>query len=209
MKLIDQYNHIKDLINIKEQEFVDEFFKNENKPEVIFSISGWKGGIIEKKVTGFRALDIVNGYQPSINGLKPTKKFIAELLEYQSKYTPSVLMLDYEETSNGYKSSGAIRYHEIGTVKQKNTSFNREKLEPILQEMIQKYAPKEGHFACSYCQKQTPNEQKVTHKIFGRDIKQVWNSWKNRHESKAYVTEKYMDFCSGTCAGNEQMAREG
>lgn len=66
-----------------------------------------------------------------------------------------------------------------------------------------------GHTACGYCRKIVPDSQIVTHKIFGRGRKEVWNSWKNRYESKAYITETYMKFCSGTCAGNEQMSREG
>lgn len=104
------------------------------------------------------------------------------------------------------KCSGALRYSDLLAGKY---STDLASMIPALQERQYESILREGNFWCSYCRKQYPITQKVSRTIIGRDRKQVWNSWKGRYEDKACVTQTSMDFCSGQCAGYEQMSREG
>ena len=113
-----------------------------------------------------------------------------------------ILFVEYKDFG-----SGAYRYNEI--IPEKGIAFNEIDLKEISERRNNLYAPKEGHTACAYCNKQTPNDQLIESRIIGLGRKQVWNSWKSRYENKACVTEEKLKFCSGTCAGNEQMSREG
>lgn len=62
---------------------------------------------------------------------------------------------------------------------------------------------------CRYCRKQVPTDSLIEETIIGRGRKTVWNSWKGIYENKACVTKERLKFCSGQCAANEQMSREG
>ncbi len=105
-----------------------------------------------------------------------------------------------------YKSTSAFSYKDF---KEGKVSLEIEPLIPELERRQYEAILREGNFWCGYCRKQFPLAQKVTSNIIGRGRKQVWNSWKGRMEDKACVTTTMMEFCSGTCAGNEQMSREG
>jgi|GEM_PF-7001434 hypothetical protein len=208
MKLIDQWNELQLILEQKEEDYLTEFFKENVKPTELFRLYGWVIGIIQIEVVKFRTREKMKK-RPWIDKIAK-KTDVAELKRFIDAYIPNEVLVEYKFTTDGkYTSTSAVSYDEIGVGDKPNISFNKELLEPILAEMMAKYAPRENHFACSYCMKQTPNEQKVTSNIIGRGRKKVWNSWKNRYEDKACVTTTSLEFCSGVCAGNEQMSREG
>lgn len=204
MKLIDQWNELENLWNQKEQDFIEEFFKDKEKPSKIYFINGWRGGIVEANVTGF----YTPSHKPGLYGkIRPTKLDVAGFKEELQKFKPNEVVVSYEYTDSAkWKCKSGVKFSELNT---DHYFTEREPVEPVLQSMIEKYAPRENHFACTYCKMQTPNEKKVTSTIIGRTRKQVWNSWKNRYDSKAVLTNEKLDFCSAHCASSEQMSREG
>lgn len=62
---------------------------------------------------------------------------------------------------------------------------------------------------CARCGKEVEKAKAVSSKIIYRDREMKWDSWKKRYINKAVVKSKFMLFCSGECASNEQMAMEG
>lgn len=71
------------------------------------------------------------------------------------------------------------------------------------------YKPREGYTACTYCQKQVPNNRVVYKTIIGIGLKRVYDSLHGRWINKKVVTTQRLPFCSGECAYNEQCSREG
>ncbi len=134
---------------------------------------------------------------------------IAYFNRLQASEKKSVLFLVRRKDGTLNTSSG-IRMENVDG---KRYAFNREDLEEAAiqkkEEYERLYKPREGYTACQYCKKQVPNDKLVKRRIIGRGLKRVYNSWKGRFENKAVVTQEDMHFCSGECALNEQMSREG
>lgn len=205
--LIEQLEQIKlKEIEIKETHLSD-FFKTIEMPNQLFKITHI-GDIKEIELQGFSIGYIENQrliYAPYIEkGKRPSKVFIEEYSNFLERIEKAekVLYVNYKDFG-----SGAYKYDEI--IPSKGLAFNKIDLKDESNRRNELYAPKENHTACSYCKKQTPNDKLIEKTIIGRGRKDVYNNYKNRWESKACVTEDKLKFCSGICAGNEQMSREG
>jgi hypothetical protein len=205
--LIEQFQQIKCReIEIKERH-LKNVLESIKKPSKLFKIDHF-GNIKEIELQGFSIGYLENEkliYAPYIQeGKRPSKIFIevySDFLERLEK-AEKLLYVNYKDIG-----SGSYKYNEIIT--SKTLAFNEDDLKEESERRNELYAPKENHTACAYCKKQTPNENLVEKTIIGRGRKQVWNNWKNRYEDKACITEEKLKFCSGNCAGNEQMSREG
>lgn len=191
-----------------EESHLNEFFEKHPKAETLFRVDPI-GNIKQIEIVGFGICYSIDGR--SINkpyliddSKRPTNKHITQYAEYIDLINKAErrVIVKYKDTG-----SGAYRYNEIKP--EQGLAFLQKDLEEESTRRRELYAPREGYEPCAYCRKQAPIENLIQHKIYGRDRKQVWNGWKGRYESKAYVTERYMKFCSAKCAGNEQMSREG
>lgn len=140
---------------------------------------------------------------------KPTGKDLEYLNIYFEKIhnCNKVISVHYKYMIGASYVHGAYKYSEI--IESEIMSFDKNDLIEIANKNKEIYGAKEGYSPCAYCGKQVKNELLISSKIIGRGRKDVWNSWKKRYESKACVTENYLKFCSGECAGNRQMSREG
>ena len=205
--LIEQLNQLICLEESIKHSHQEDFFKENDKPKRLFKIDNI-GNIKEIELTKFSIGYIENGrniYAPYFDKEKrPSKQLIEVFNEYieKIKITTPTIYVNYKDFG-----SGAYKFNEI--TPEKGLAFNPEDLKMESERRNEIYAPKENHTACAYCGKQTPNDKLVNKNIIGRGRKQTWNSWKGRYEDKACVTETMLSFCSGTCAGNEQMSREG
>ena len=193
-------------VEIKERH-LNAIFESIEKPTQLFKLGNY-GVIKEIELQGFSIGYLENErliYAPYIESRKrPSKIFIVMYSEFLERIEKAekILYVNYKDFG-----SGAYKYNEI--IPTKGIAFNEIDLKEESERRNKLYTPKENHTACSYCRKQTPNDNLIEKIIIGRGRKQTWNSWKNRYEDKACVTEEKLKFCSGTCAGNEQMSREG
>jgi hypothetical protein len=73
-------------------------------------------------------------------------------------------------------------------------SRSREKLEPILADLIAVYVLKDGQFACRYCRKATDEKSKHVGVIIARQYP---------------GGRKSFDYCSAKCNSHDQMGHEG
>lgn len=198
--LISEESRIKDL-------HLEEFWKENKEPEKLFQVNRL-GVIKEIQITGNHLGYLVDGrniYPPYYDKKKrPSKSLIIAYFEYVEniKTAKKVAYINYRD--NG---SGAFKYNDLIT--EPHFTFNESDLKEESERLKSIYGPKDNHTPCGYCGKQTPNDKIINSTIIGRGRKEIWNSWKRRYENKAVVTHEPMKFCSGTCAGNEQMSREG
>jgi hypothetical protein len=205
--LTDQLEQIKCReVEIKERH-LNAIFESIEKPTQLFKLGNY-GVIKEIELQGFSIGYLENErliYAPYIeSGKRPSKIFIVTYSEFLERIEKAVkiLFLNYKDIG-----SGAYKYNEI--IPSKGLAFNEIDLKDESERRNELYAPKDNHTACCYCHKQTPNDKLIESTIIGRGRKQTWNSWKNIYEDKACVTQDKLKFCSVSCAGNEQMSREG
>ena len=164
---------------------------------------------VQKKVVLF---EDVYDIEPTIKKIATASK-VRELTDYFEKLKASTKkeVFYYVRMLEGTVNvSRGIRLSDIDG---KNYAFSAEALEEEAKakkkEYEEKYQPREGYTPCKYCGKQVPNDKLVRRTIIGRSLRMVFNAWKGRFENKAVVTKEECVFCSGACACNEQMSREG
>lgn len=183
-----------------EREKIKSFFSQNYQPSKVYYCSRL-GDINECEVIGFLAR-FPNISRPYSNKY-PTRLQVEDF----EKYVKSIETADYKihvlyQTDLG---SGNLEYSKFSD----NWAFHVSELEEKAKENKEKYAPREGYSPCRHCGKQVPTDNLIEETIIGRGRKQVWNSWKGRYDSKAYVTKEPLKFCSKQCAAHEQMSREG
>lgn len=186
---------------------INQFFESHPKPEALFKVDN-VGNIKQIEITDFSVFyrnGKQNIYPPYLDkGKRPTNLLVIQLAEYLE-----IIQKCEKSIYVGYKEFGSGAYNYFDILVEKGIAFQASELEQESKRRNELYAPREGFTACQYCRKQVPTESMVEHSIIGRGRKQVWNSWRNQYESKSCVTTERMKFCSGKCAGNEQMSREG
>jgi len=210
MKKINMTEQLEHLISeesrIKETH-LQEFWSKNQLPEKLFTVDRL-GTIREIEITGNHIgylFEDRNIWRPNYDKEKrPSKNLVVAYIEYVEsiKTAEQVVYIDYRD-----RGTGCYKYSDL--IKEPHFAFNELELQTESKRLSETYAPKENHTACGYCGKQTPNDKLVNSTIIGRGRKEVYNDWKRRYESRAYVTHEPMKFCSATCAGNEQMLREG
>lgn len=185
--LLDQWNQINQRIDDISQEFIDKYYEGREKPSVIYFLQSYQG-IAEQKVTGF---SIYRQGRPYLSGQRPTKILLDELWKWSEAFIPEIkeICIHYECSSS--KAKGA---HKLEQIDDRRLSYTREALLPALQELKDKYEPREGHTACAYCRKQTHNESMVDYTVIARQYPGM---------------KKTSKYCSKNCGINDQMAHEG
>lgn len=193
---LEKYNYYLDILNQRLKEYVN--FVIPSQPTKLFKIrDGYSFAIDE--------LTIDNVYYSSgfYKKDKPSKGDIATLINFINKLSFENLLrgniyLHYTRKGEGYTSSGAYKYVEIGD--NKRISLDRESLEPEITRLKELYEPREGYINCAYCHKVVEKEKAVSHKIIYRGRDQY---------DRACIKEKTNLYCSGQCGGNDQMGHEG
>ncbi len=196
--LLEQWNHYKSIIDTREQKFVDEVLAlSKLIPEKLYYISP-NGSIQVKDVS---KIYYSSGKYFSFNK-RPTKvdvQLIKDFSEINYEFSIDNIQTVYTEIHSYGKSSGAIKFSEL----KKFLSLDEAKIKS--EEVLSKIAEdnlklQNDHSRCGYCRKVFPNNEMVKDTIIGRGRDSF---------GKACCTKEPMIFCSGNCAGNEQMSREG
>jgi hypothetical protein len=192
MKLIDQWNELQALIEQKEQQFID---KQEGLPSEIYEVS-YNGQLTVKSV--LKVIHVNSKQYVNFVGKRPNRE---DLQRLQSKYYN--LELDKKHIRFRYDQYNSYGFEEIDN---KKVFIDRSLAEARAKEITDRIAEEErllaggAHDRCQRCRKVVPKTQIITSTIIGR----------SRNEfGKAIVTQTSMKFCSGECAGCEQMSREG
>lgn len=183
---------------------VTEFFKDKEKPAKLFNVN-WDGTIIEEADVEYCDPCYDIAFKPYLYDKKPTRVMVQMYEEYVVAIQEAKeydIFLHYRRMN----ASGTVRYSNLY---KEGWAFKADDLVEIAEKRKEAYAEKVGYTACSYCRRQVPTDKMIKATIIGRGRKQVWNSWKNRYESKAYVTRNEMLFCSKEHAAYAQMANEG
>lgn len=213
MTLKEQWDCLRSQEAMIKQSHINEFVSEKGMPKLVYHVTRI-GDIETAEVKDFSVIymkdDVLRLLPPFLDeGKRPSKKMVDEMKEYVDKIllAERKIYVNYSISTGNYKSASSMNYADV--VAEKGWSFNPIDLE--VKACINKdlYAPREGFKPCRYCGKQTPVGEMVESTIIGRGRKNVWNGRKGCYESKACITEEKLKFCSGKCAGNEQMSREG
>lgn len=198
MTLLDQWNQYDGIIKNREAEYLKEVTEKMFSgiiPKFVYQVWGIQGNVAEIEIKG---LSYSNGKYFSYNK-RPTRLMVNEIrmfAESNQEFTTDKVYLDYKRNYGTYSSSGAIKFKDLP-----DFIMTKEEAEAIAKPLSEKYAADEElikagtHTRCQRCQKTVPNSEVVNYTIlsiatYGRG-------------------GKAMKFCSGTCAGHEQMAHEG
>lgn len=201
MKLIDQWSELRTLIEKKEQEFIDQ---QEGAPTDFYEVTP-NGQLNTKPV--IKVIHVNPDQYVNFSGKRPNRD---DLRNLQSKYYN--LVLDAKYLRFRYDAYNSYCLDQVDNIR---LFTDKSLAEAKTKEITDRIAEEErllaggDHDRCQRCRKVVPKAQIVNHTIIGRGRKAVFNSWKGRYEDKAVVTQEPMKFCSGDCAGCEQMSREG
>lgn len=206
--LTERWNCLKSQAKIIGESHLNEFFKDKEKPTHLFKVDRI-GEVKSLNIIGFHVVYVDENNrricEPYIyEGKNPTRLLVSELECYIEtiKNANRQFFVDYKDIG-----TTACNYDEILPVKW--LAFSATDLDETAKQNRELYAPREGYQACTYCGIQTPINEMIEETIIGRGRNSVWNSRKGKFEYKACITKEKMKFCSGKCAGNEQMSREG
>lgn len=188
---LEKYKHYLGVIESKEQEYI--LYVIPNIPEVLYQVDV-KGEISELKIE--KAAYRTDKYFPLPK--KPSKEQVNEVKLYSEseiEYKKERIFFIYE--ANLTKGTTTLNHTGIFLTPDEALNYSGAVRENIAHEnqLLQN-----GHFRCKYCNKVTPDSEKVTSEIFGR----AFNPF-----GKTVLTKNHYDFCSAKCAIHEQMSREG
>jgi hypothetical protein len=200
--LLQRWEELETKIATFKEAQINRFFETNFKPEKLYLCSQI-GEIKEFPVIKFNVK--YEGVRLPCHYLKrPTTVDVEGLNSYYEEIQNAkpIILVGYK---TDYGAEGSEAYDKInGTF-----AFEPSYLEERAKELKELFAPREGYSPCRYCRKQVPTDSLIEETIIGRGRKTVWNSWKGIYENKACVTKERLKFCSGQCAANEQMSREG
>lgn len=196
--LLEKYRHYEAIIKAREDDYVYDFLNGKDVPLSVFQVYP-NGRVKELKIE-----DIIyqSGKQFWFNK-KPTRKVVEEIklfAEEKYEFSSERISVRYSETFGEGRSSGGFKYSEIDKYLTREQAEEKSKALIAAREAEEELIKAGTHFRCERCRKVSPNESKVKHNIIGRSRDRF---------GKSCLTNEPMIFCSGTCAGHEQMSREG
>lgn len=193
---LDKWNYYKSIIIDKEQEFINSVLPDP-QPKILYRISP-RGLIFEYIVDKLT-------YKPNesmyYSGKKPTRDDVQRLKLYSESnidFQIDKIMICYYRVDGTTKTSSADLW---GKIKDDNSiTFYKEiadkKSQYLTDQMVlENNLLKNGYIKCAYCCKVVLDSESVTHTII---------SYANYGKAG-----KKCKYCSGTCAGRDQMAHEG
>jgi hypothetical protein len=186
--LLDKWNYYNDIIKFREKEYVEKTIKH--IPEYVYEIWGINGNIKELQITEV----IYNNRKYFPFNTKPTKKDVEKIrlfAETPYEFSTENIIFNYRNGS----SLGGFSFKNIGKY------MTKEQAEEAVRPIVEKYKADEllinngTHTRCERCRNVVENSSVVHYKIVS--IATYGHSGRNGK------------FCSGACAGHEQMAHEG
>lgn len=197
---LDKWNDLLEVLNSKKEKVLSQNLPERERPSILYRAKWQEIGEIPIESFGVRVYGEFGFYgKPTREDLKRMEGLI-ENFETLEK----TLYVYYKEDHGTYKVSGGYKMEDIK--RDPKLSFAKEDLEEIHKELHEKYAPRPGYKACSYCSKQVPEAEMVMGTIIFQNTRPDPGS---RSGWKRFVDKKTNPYCSGTCAGNDQMAHEG
>lgn len=191
--LLEKWNYYDAIIKGRENIYIENTIKD--VPEYVYQIWGINGNIRELKITG---VTYSNRQYFSFNK-RPTKKDVEKIrLFAETPYLFSSENVIYNYTEN-YKIGGSCRGGF--SLKDIDKYMTKEQAEETVKPIAEQFKADEllisngTHTRCERCRKVVENSAVVHYKIIS--IATYGNAGRNGK------------FCSGTCAGHEQMAHEG
>lgn len=187
----DKYEHYRQIIEAKDAEAIAVLLPN-SLPEQFYRIEGYEAVPTDVTSLGICHLGI---YKPFADQ-RMTKievevaKFAAENWECPTLNSIEVFF-SYKQKYGTV--TGARSYWDLEA--DPAIAWSAEELQPEIERRRALYAPREGCKPCQYCQKQTPENDLIPHKIFYRNA-----------GGSATKTGLY---CSSQCGGYDQMGHEG
>lgn len=187
----EKYDHYCGLIATQDEEAIKALLPD-GVPTQFFTIEQYEAKPII--VTGVRR------YRPRFY-VKPAPDRITKAdVEAAKQVAESWAAPTLEEIQVGYSYrqtygviSGSYQYPDIG--RKVGLEWTAEALVPEIERSSTLYAPREGHKPCTYCRKQTPENEMLSGTIFYRD--------------RGGSARKTCLYCSGKCHGYDQCGHEG
>lgn len=189
MKNKDKYDQYYAIFKAEEEKYLKGLFPD-GLPPKMYQLGSTT--IEEKIVTGARVS--VKGTYRSY-GEKVTNKEVEHIKAFVEKgisFSPADVVITYRYTHVNWDVTGAESYEKV--LANERFTFDRSLLEVVLQQNIEKFTLKEGDISCAYCGRATPAATAVKDYVIAR---QYPNG------------RKQFEYCSPTCAMNNQMSHEG
>ena len=191
------WNEINAMLETKKQYYLDDYFSQNKRPTCFYRATMKEIEIIQIIDIYVKAVG-----QPYYLTKKPTKKDIECLRKFVEDFDKCKKLVNIS-----YKESMGTSVLSVSDIEDgKRTSFDYDELIPIQKELDEKYSPREGYMACSYCKVQTPTEKMVDYTIIFQNAKPDLLS---RTGWKKFVDRKTQKYCSTKCGIYDQMAHEG
>ena len=189
--LLEKWNYFDQVIKSREREYIDSL--GIKLPEAVYKVWG-HGNVTEMKITGIR----YNNRKYFSYSKRPTRSAVVEIEKFATKpydFSFENVFIPYEEQSGSARCTGAFPIKDLDKYLTKQEAEDKAAALRGKYEADQKLVMAGTHTRCERCQKATPN-----HEIVEATIVNI----------KMYgYGGKKMKFCSGLCAGHEQMAHEG
>ena len=192
MTLQKKWDEIKGLIEERTEAFISS---RKGLPTIIYEVTP-NGQMIEKPVV--KIIHYNNDQRLYFTGKKPNREDVKRI---ESIFCN--LVFDEKFLRFRYDEYNSYSMEQINTY---NLFLDKAHAEAKAKEITDRIAEEErllaggDHDRCQRCRKVVPKTKIVNHTIIGRS---------RNTSGKAIVTQTSMKFCSGECAGNEQMSREG
>lgn len=197
---VDKWNEVSAMLETKKQHYLDDYFLHNERPTCFYLAT-------MKEIETIPVNDIyvwIAG-EPFYH-TKPTKKEIQKLQTFVDEFDEREknILISYKKVTGTFVISSS---KSISSIEDDNrTSFDYDELIPIQKELDEKFSPREGYTACSYCKIQTPTEKMVDYTIIFQNSKPHPF---NRTGWKKFVDRKTLKYCSEQCGIHDQMAHEG
>lgn len=196
----DKWNELQVLLDQKKDNYFNDFFTKNPEPKFIY-----KATVSEIKAIPITRFKLRCDNEPRVWD-KVTREDLKKLREFIDDFENlnKEIGCCYTEDHGTYKCSGAEGYYKV--IEDKRMSFNESDLMEIQKQLHEKYAPRDGYKPCAYCGKQVPEDDLVSHQIIFQNSRPDPCS---RSGYRKFVDKKTNLYCSGECAGYDQMAHEG
>lgn len=206
--LSEQLEAIISSVKERKERDLQKFFQENPRHEEAFYVD-FIGEIHKVKIQGYH-IDYYGDcihyrtYLTNAASKKVTKDYLDNAREYVNLLDKAEVVTKVLIHRPGMYSAESARLSDI--IPSKGYSFNEYDLKEISEKRRELYAPRDGYVPCAYCRKQVRIEEVVKHDIIFQNSRPDPFS---KSGYKRFVDRKTNNYCSGKCAGNDQMAHEG
>jgi hypothetical protein len=185
----DKYDELALLLDDKKNLYIKQTL-GKDKPSKFYCV--YPNGIFESNIEKY---SVKGKKEPYFFSKKITNVILKQFEDYLEMFDndEKIIYIHYSSDNNTpfFTVKGMYKFNEI--LEKPSYSFNKEDLIELQKELSEKYSPKDGYAPCSYCGKQTPIDKLIKKEIITRTF--------------GGIVKKVRDYCSGVCAGYDQMAQ--